>query len=113
MEHDGTYYNFYNAADGSIEETGLAFSNDLIHWVRYPFNPVISTGNSDWDTSFASDPKVFRDGDHWVMFYFGVGNGGASILIAFSRDLIHWTASPEPLYKFGGHPQGLDQKYAH
>ena len=54
-----------------------------------------------------------RDGDHWGMFYFGVGRGGAHIMAAFSRDLYHWTSHPEPLYKAGGHPEGLDKKYAH
>jgi hypothetical protein len=47
------------------------------------------------------------------MFYFGVGRGGAHIMAAFSRDLVHWTAHPEPLYKAGGHPGGLDKQYAH
>ena len=47
------------------------------------------------------------------MFYFGVGRNGAHIMIAFSRDLVHWTADPEPLYRAGGHPGGLDQQYAH
>jgi len=57
--------------------------------------------------------EEFRDGDHWVMFYFGVGKGGAHIMAAFSRDLVHWTAHPEPLYKRGGNPSGLDGEYAH
>ena len=47
------------------------------------------------------------------MFYFGVGRGGAHVMVAFSRDLLHWTAHPEPLYKAGGHPAGLDKTYAH
>jgi hypothetical protein len=47
------------------------------------------------------------------MFYFGVGRGGAHIMAAFSRDLQAWTAHPEPLYKAGGHPGGLDKQYAH
>jgi predicted GH43/DUF377 family glycosyl hydrolase len=113
VEHDGTYYCFYNAAQEKVEQLGVALSNDLIHWVRYPFNPVIRNRPGGYDEQFASDAKVFRDGDHWTMFYFGVGRGGACIMTAFSRDLLHWTADPEPLYKFGGHPTGLDQKYAH
>ena len=56
---------------------------------------------------------MFRDGDHWTMFYFGVGHGAAHIMIAFSRDLVHWTAHPEPLYKAGGNPSGLDKQHAH
>ena len=58
-------------------------------------------------------PKVFRDGDHWTMFYFGVGRGGAHIMAAFSRDLVHWTVHPEPLYLAGGNSSGLDKQYAH
>lgn len=113
VEHDGTYYDFYNAADGGKEQSGVALSNDLIHWVRYPHNPVLPLRKGGYDEDFASDPKVYRDGDHWTMIYFGVGKGGASIMIAFSLDLLNWTADPEPLYKFGGHPDGLDKDYAH
>ncbi|MDR3193700.1 MAG: hypothetical protein LBT76_00230 [Tannerella sp.] len=113
VEHEGTYHNFYNAAAGPVEQMGVALSNDLKHWVRYPFNPVIRNRPGGYDEQFCSDGKVYRDGDHWTMFYFGVGKGGASIMVAFSRDLLHWTADPEPLYKFGGHPAGLDLKYAH
>jgi predicted GH43/DUF377 family glycosyl hydrolase len=47
------------------------------------------------------------------MFYFGVGGGRAHIMAAFSRDLLHWKAHPEPLYKAGGHPGGLDGQHAH
>lgn len=113
LEEDSLFYNFYNAAQGSVEQTGLAVSHDLLNWKRYENNPVIRVRPGGYDEVFASDPKVFRDGDHWTMFYFGVGKGGAHIMIAFSRDLRHWTAHPEPLYKAGGHPGGLDKTYAH
>jgi hypothetical protein len=113
VEHRGRFFNFYNAAQAGVEQTGLAFSTDLLHWMRYPANPVIPIRPGGYDEVFASDPKVFRDGDHWTMIYFGVGRGGAHIMIAFSRDLVHWVAHPEPLYRAGGHPGGLDQTYAH
>lgn len=113
VEYRGRFFNFYNAAHGGTEQTGLAFSTDLLNWMRYPANPVIRNRPNGYDAQFASDPNVFRDGDHWVMFYFGVGQGGAHIMAAFSRDLVHWTAHPEPLYKAGGNPSGLDKTYAH
>jgi predicted GH43/DUF377 family glycosyl hydrolase len=113
LEHNGRFFNFYNAAKGSREQTGLAFSTDLLNWMRYPANPIIRNRPGGYDSGFCSDPKVFRDGDHWTMIYFGVGKGAAHIMIAFSRDLVHWTADPEPLYKAGGHPGGLDKRYAH
>jgi len=113
VEHHGRFFNFYNAAQGGFEQTGLALSDDLLQWRRFAGNPIVRNQAGGFDERFASDPKVFRDGDHWTMFYFGVGRGGAHIMIAFSRDLLHWTAHPEPLYKAGGHPGGLDKTFAH
>ena len=113
LEHEGRFHDFYNAANGSIEQTGLATSADLLTWKRHAGDPIVRNRKGGYDEKFCSDPKVFRDGDHWTMFYFGVGRGGAHVMIAFSRDLVHWTAHPEPLYKAGGNPSGLDRQYAH
>ena len=114
VQCNGTYYDFYNAANGSNEQIGVATSTDLVSWTRNSNNPVIKNGNSAYDTVMAADPKVYRDGDHWTMFYFGLGaNGHANIMAAFSTDLLNWTASPEPLYLAGGNPSGLDSTYAH
>ena len=114
VEHKGKYYNFYNAADGHIEQMGLALSDDILEWKRYEHNPVIPNGPKDsYNEKFSSDGKVFWDKDHWVNFFFGVGKGGAHVMVAFSRDLYHWTVDPEPIYKAGGNPSGLDKKYAH
>ena len=88
VEHEGRYYNFYNAANGHIEQMGLALSDDLLEWKRHAHNPVIPNGpKGSYNEKFSSDGKVFRDGDHWVCFFFGVGRGGAHIMAAFSRDL--------------------------
>ncbi len=114
VEHKGRYYNFYNAANGKVEQMGLALSNDIRNWKRHPANPIIPNGpKGAYNEVFSSDGKVFRDNDHWVNFFFGVGKEGAHIMVAFSRDLIHWTVDPEPLYKAGGNPSGLDEEYAH
>lgn len=114
IEHQGTYYNFYNAARGSIEQVGMAHSSDLLTWERHEHNPVIPIGpKGSYNEKFSSDAKVFWDRDHWVSFFFGVGNGGAHVMMAVSRDLYHWTVDPEPLYKSGGNPSGIDEKYAH
>ena len=113
---DGHGYNSFVAESTNLvqwTQLRLAFSSDLLDWKRHSDNPVVSVHPGGFDEKFASDPKVFRDGDHWVMFCFGVGRGGAHIMVAFSRDLEHWTAEPEPLYKEGGHPGGLDRQYAH
>jgi hypothetical protein len=82
-------------------------------WHHHP-NHVIPHGpEGSYNQQVSADAKVFRDGDHWVGFFFGVGKGGAHIMAAFSRDLLHWTVDPEPLYKAGGNPSGLDKQYAH
>lgn len=114
VEHEGRYYNFYNAAKGHTEQLGLALSDDLLAWKRHENNPVIPVGpQGSYNQSFSSDGKVFRDGDHWMMFFFGVGRGGAHIMAAFSDNLIDWTVDPEPLYKAGGNPSGIDKQFAH
>ncbi len=113
VEDNGTYYNFYNAANGGIEQMGIATSTDLLNWTRYAGNPVIHNGNSSHDSFLASDAKVFRDGDHWTMFYFGCDGQDADIMTAFSTDLLHWTANPTPLYAAGGNSSGLDSSFAH
>ncbi len=113
VEHEGLYYNFYNAANGNIEQTGLATSADLLTWRRHSGNPVVRNTPGGYDEQFCSDGKVFWDEDHWAMIYFGVGRGGAHIMAAFSTDLRHWTVHPEPLYKSGGNPSGRDRQYAH
>ena len=112
VEHQGMFYNFYNAKGGP-EQTGTATSSDLLSWTRYANNPVIPVGASIYNSSFSSDPKVFRDGNHWVCFFFGLGAGGAHIMAAFSWDLYNWTVDPVPLYLAGGNPSGLDSSYAH
>ena len=113
VEYQGRFFDFYNAGHKNREQSGIAFSTDLLNWMHYPANPVLRNRPGEYDAGFCSDPKVYLDGDHWTMFYFGVGHGGAHIMIAFSRDLMHWTADPEPLYKSGGNPSGLDKAYAH
>ena len=115
VEHADQFYNFYNAKrmPDWVEQIGLATSQDLLNWKRHETNPIVRVRLMGFDEKFCSDGKVFCDGDHWVMFYFGVGKGGAHIMAAFSRDLLHWRAHPEPLYRAGGHPGGLDKTYAH
>ncbi len=114
VEHQGMFYNVYNAANGSIEQMGLALSTDLYHWKRFSGNPVIPNGESgSFNEQFSSDIKIFRDTDHWVGFFFGVGRDGAHIMAAYSYDLKKWTVDPDPLYKAGDNPSGIDGRYAH
>ncbi len=117
VEHNGLFYNFYNAKRMPewVEQIGIATSENLLDWRRYPENPVLRVRPGFHDEDFLGDGKVFKDGDHWIMLYVGVSDNKtcAHIMVAFSHDLLHWTQYPEPLYEAGGHPGGLDEEYAH
>jgi predicted GH43/DUF377 family glycosyl hydrolase len=125
MLHDDLFYVFYNAKDvdeyGSvtvpppwIEQTGVAVSEDLVTWRRLSPEPVLAVGAvGAFDERFASDPCVLRDGDHWVMFYFGLAaDGHAREGFATSLDLVTWTKASDVLVDIG--PTGsIDALYAH
>ncbi len=63
VEHEGRFFNFYNAAEGHKEQMGLALSQDLLAWKRYLGNPILRNRPGGYDAEFCSDGKVFRDGD--------------------------------------------------
>lgn len=118
LENDGVFYLFYNAKNHTsgewVEQTGFATSHDLIHWQRHPQNPVLRIGKpGEFDDRFASDPCVFRHGDRWVMFYFGLcSDGHARDGAAFSDDLQTWHKANEVLIDIGT-PGSIDSQYAH
>ncbi|GGO63871.1 hypothetical protein GCM10010910_17440 [Microbacterium nanhaiense] len=109
---------FYNAKDdrprGWQEQTGAAESADLLAWRRIPESPLLRNGaEGAIDDRFASDPCVLRDGDTWVMFYFGLSSDGrARETYATSDDLVTWRRSEEVLIDVGG-PGSIDSAYAH
>jgi sucrose-6-phosphate hydrolase SacC (GH32 family) len=125
LHDNGQFYLYYNAKNldvfGStqvppawIEQTGMAMSKDLVTWTRCDMNPILSAGMpGDFDEVFASDPCVLRDGDDWIMFYFGLAaDGHAREGFATSRDLIHWEKSGRVLLDVG--PAGsIDSIHTH
>lgn len=118
VEHEGKFYMYYNAKnhdnDGWIEQTGMAVSEDLIHWTR-PFDqPILPVTPGAWDSVFASDPQVFYDSkeQQWVMFYYGFDGHAACDGVAVSKDMYHWTKFPAPILTIGGR-RSLDATYAH
>jgi hypothetical protein len=60
-QHDGyAYWGYYGAADCS--GVGLARSNDLLHWDKYPGNPLYSQDGERW-------PTVLKVGDTFYMVH--------------------------------------------
>lgn len=109
---------FYNAKDEAPsrwrEQTGLAVSDDMRTWSRVEHNPMIVNGPAgSIDDRFASDPCVLRDGDVWVMFYFGLSTDGrARETFAWSRDLHTWR-QPRHVLVDVGETGSIDTAYAH
>lgn len=118
LENDGTWYLFYNAKNkkehGWNEQIGVATSTDLKKWARNAANPILKNGKAgSFDEQFASDPCVFKLGEAWVMFYFGLDTTGhARDGAAFSKDLVNWEKSTEPLIGLGK-PGSIDSIHAH
>ena len=123
LEHQGTYYIFYNAKTKSLpreqgggwhEQTGVATSKDLKTWNRYKGNPIIRNGGAgSWDERFASDPCVLLDGRRWAFYYFGLDKQGkARDLLAVDDGPFHPVKANQIVIDVG--PLGaVDATYAH
>jgi len=94
------------------EETGLAFSNDLIHWERYEKNPVLEVKEGSFYSQFISDPCIKHDGQQWVNFAFGFDGNHAQGALAVSNDLTVWSCGEHPLIPYGEQGE-LDEIHAH
>lgn len=116
IEHEGRFYLYYNAKNKNKgrwkEQTGVAFSDDLMTWERYENNPVLPVTEDAWDSGFASDPCVLQNGDEWVMYYFGFDYKKAQEGLAISKDLLNWEKYPDPIIEVGKDGE-IDSIFAH
>lgn len=116
VEHEGRYYMFYNAKNSQVwkwhEQIGMAVSDNMIDWERVYDEPVIQNTPDTWDSYFCADPHVVRDGEVWVMYYYGYDGIHAQDGIAFSEDLLHWEKAQEPILRYGGGGE-IDEFHAH
>jgi predicted GH43/DUF377 family glycosyl hydrolase len=116
---DGRFVMFYNAkdqADGWIEQTGLATSEDLLRWQKHPDNPILRVGpEGAWDSRFASDPVLNRIDGVWHLFYYGFDGRHAADGVALSEDgsLTRWRKSEHNPILAPGEPGALDCVHAH
>ena len=125
LGHDGTLYLYYNAKTDTLpkeqgggwrEQTGVATSRDLAHWIRNGGNPILANGPHDsLDARFASNPYAMTYGSRYAMFYFGfpyTRPGRARELLALGKDPYHFTKVPEVLIDVGL-PGSIDETFAH
>ncbi len=110
LEHEGVWHMFYTGSSraerGLVQRVGLATSTDLVHWEKYPGNPVLEADprwyelldlNSWFDQAWR-DPWVYRHpttGEFCALITArarsGPADGRAVIAQARSSDLKHWT----------------------
>ena len=116
LELDGRYSMYYNAKDSDDwiwhEQIGVAVSDDMTNWKRVFDEPVIKNTPGAWDSYFCADPCVVKDKDMWLMFYYGYDGKNAREGIAYSRDLLHWEKSGEPILNHGSAGE-IDCIHAH
>jgi len=117
VRYENTYYMFYTGVDGfgpeSKQRIGLAISNDLMTWTRFPVNRCAGTSGdgciyecdepwTTWGDSSGSfnrqcrDPFVIWDPDNqrWIMFATAKStNEYGVVTAAYSADLVNWTGA--------------------
>jgi len=98
---DNKVYLLYRCEDnpaavisGRTSRIGLAYSNDGIHFTKYPA-PVLYPDSSlymQYDSpGGCEDPRIVETEDStYVLTYTSWNNKTARLSIAFSKDLIHW-----------------------
>ncbi len=114
VKNDGKFYLFYTMRStidhGGGQKIGLALSDDLEHWERFPGNPVIVPDNRYYvsyehpllkhivdcrDMVVIPDPE----GSGWLGYFAtrvheGTASQTSAIGLARSKDLIHWEQFP-------------------
>jgi hypothetical protein len=86
------------------QQIGVAYSTDLLAWVKEPANPVFRPAHVDWlqyslsGGSACRDPHVYRDGDEYVLYTtIRAKDGRVGIAGSTSRDLVDWS-TPWPVF---------------
>lgn len=91
-KENGIYYLYYAGHDGERERIGIARGKSLTFLKRISKDPVLDLGKKgDWDGHSISDPRVFKLGNKYLMFYSGIDSKSIERMgMALSVDLIHW-----------------------
>lgn len=98
--HEGKVYMIFRAEDtigkyAGTSRLGLAVSDDGLHFTRQPA-PVFYPDNDslkrfEWEGG-VEDPRIVKSEDgNYIMTYTGYDGATARLLLASSKDLVHWT----------------------
>ena len=116
--HNGRYYMTYVGFDGRGYQTGLAVSDDLLHWEKLGLI-LGRKSNDDWDrvgqaaSWILQDVDLYgerrltkKDGKYYMIYHSypdeGYEAGPASMGLAYTDDesLMNWQLEKEPVFKF-------------
>lgn len=83
LYEDGVFKLWYSASgflkqnyERSFYRISYAESEDGVHWIRYPANPVLDVGpQGSWDDRMVEYPEVVRSGETLHLWYSGNGFG--------------------------------------
>ncbi len=92
------YVMYYDGTTGGIEQVGLAYSVNGLHWKRYGSGPVLPVSPGAWDSNYVGFGTVVNlNGYHF--FYSGGQNAmHEGIGYAFSSDGMTWTKADQPIF---------------
>lgn len=104
----GRFYLLNGAAEGHVDKIGVSRSDDLLHWEKWPGNPV-SVPDPRWYESDPAtcpvgnvawrDPCILPDGDGFLALLCarsrtGPVGGRGTVATLRSPDLLRWEAGP-------------------
>jgi len=94
---------YYDGSTGHSEATGLAVSNDGIHWAGYNggVSPVLQgSGGAAWDSVYATRGTVIEENPDLFYMYYSGGISGMNEGIGFahSTDGINWIKDFQPIF---------------
>lgn len=101
---NGTYYLYYfgttdTGYEKGIKTMNMATSTDLVNWVRYENNPIISPEGDGWRYDSIWHPNIVKvDGVYYMFFNTGGlydGTHEEFIGYATSTDLFNWDVDDE------------------
>lgn len=91
LERDGRLYLMYTSVSKEQGQTqSMAVSEDGLHFVKLPENPVIARSPLDTENRDFRDPKIFSYKNEYRMVCGAGVDGLASVLLFRSDDLLHW-----------------------
>ena len=119
----GVFYMFFNASGSDAKERiGYATSSHpLGPWTVHDEDcPLLTDIPGGWHDMITGDPSVYRDGDRWIMEFFGYGyiDGVLSACdgIAWTTDAefpLGWREIPGNPILMPSKPHGIDATFSH